>query len=645
LIKLELNDGLEINTDDDKIQLPIIKSFLIDDLGFKQETQTLFRLSGEISISIIERVSLFLTQYFPDLEIGTSCQNRLQQVEQRRQNFVETQNKALSLKALIEQGPDSIPELTIPRLKDGSELKWYQKLGVLHALCIGNSANFSVPGSGKTWMGYSTFFKMKDEQKIVNKLLIIGPKVAFRPWEREYEIMTGNEPSIEKIAGSQRHREQVFRDDDAEIYFINYAMISRETENLIRLLSKEGNNFLVIADESHHFKNINSERARAISQITPHCTRKMILTGTMMPKELHDVYSQFNFLLSNEGILPNFDRFRTLYPNNNPDAVRTVSELVNPFFFRVNKSRLNLPPQTFNPPEVVEMYPIQRRIYNVVANVARRLDEQYRNDLVALNEWRRRAMVFLIEAATDPSLLPTNNQFTRSITNVKEVRLDKLLENYEGIAEENPPRKLSRAIELAKETLKKHEKVIIWCSFIKTINKLEKLFSNESIQTRIVYGAIPQDDDEDAEDNRVKRLDEFRDDDNINVLIANPASLAESVSLHRECHHAIYLDRTFNGGHYMQSIERIHRVGLEQGIQTKYDIIQSELSIDQIIQDRLERKVNDMNRFLENADLATMRFQNDNPTDNFKNLVGEDAELNNDFQAVLDHINRDVPDI
>ncbi len=645
MIRLEISNGLVIESDEAKINLPVIKSFLVDFLGFNQETEQIFRFSGEITMAIIEQTSKFLLTYFPDLQPGPLCQERLQKVKERRETFANSQNEAISIKALIDQDPKLVPNIEIPRLKDGIELKWYQKLGVLHAITIGNSANFSVPGSGKTWMGYSTFFKMKDDQKIVDKLLIIGPKVSFKAWEKEYEMMTGCTPSIKKIAGTQSQREDIFRNDDAEIYFINYALLSREQENIVRLLTKNNNNFLVIADESHNFKNWRSERARAMNEISSSCTRKMILTGTMMPKELHDLYPQFQFLLSDRGILPNFDRFRTMYPNDNPDSIREVSELVNPFFFRVNKTRLDLPPQTIHPPEIVEMYPIQRRIYNVVANVARQGDERYRGDLVALNQWRRRIMVFLIEAATDPSLLPTNNQFTENISNVSEIRLDRLLENYETIEEENPPRKLVRAMELARETIQRNEKVIIWCSFINTIKKLETLFNEEGINTRIVYGAIAQDEDENEDDNRVMRIDEFREDPNVNVLIANPATLAESVSLHRECHHAIYLDRTFNGGHYMQSLERIHRVGLAPNTVTRYDIIQSELSIDQTIDDRLERKRSDMNRFLENADLATMRFQEENPEEDYKNLIGNDSELDDDFSSVLDHINRDVPDI
>ena len=652
MIKLRCDDGLILEFDDIRLQEAIHQGFLFNILRFKRESSNLYKLPGSVSAASIKQVKLYIDEFskqgiLDEVEIEDSCQKILDQAEERRTEIIGNQEEAMHLKKLINSGSESIPDLQIPRLRDGVELEWYQKLSVLHTLCIGNSANFSVPGSGKTWMAYSSFFKMKDEQDIVDKLLVIGPKVAYTAWVKEYEKMTGEMPEMLRIAGDRSRRQQIFSNatelvSTPEIFFINYAMLSRELSNVIELLQKF--RFLVIADESHHFKNIKSDRAQAIARITEHCTRKMILTGTMMPKELLDIYTQFDFLTTEQAILPNIDRFKMLYRNDDPGSNRNLSELLNPFFFRVSKSRLNLPPQTFNPPTVIEMYPIQRRIYNVVANVVKRLDQQHRKDLVALNQWRRRALVFLIEAATDPSLLPHRNQFGLAITDETD-DLDMLLADYENIETENPPRKLAKTIELTEQTLQNNEKVVIWCSFIKTIKKLEGLFADKDIQTRTIWGEVPADEEEDEDDNRPKRIDEWRESGDINVLIANPATLAESVSLHQECHHAIYVDRTFNGGHYMQSLERIHRVGLVPDTVTKYDIIQAELSIDQIISERLEFKRENMNRFLESADLAVMRFQDDANAVNFANPIGEDRELDSDFAATMEHVKKNVPNI
>ena len=41
------------------------------------------------------------------------------------------------------------------------------------------------------------------------------------------------------------------------------------------------------------------------------------------------------------------------------------------------------------------------------------------------------------------------------------------------------------------------------------------------------------------------------------VIIANPFAVAESISLHKACHNAIYLERSFNAAHFVQSKDRI----------------------------------------------------------------------------------------
>ena len=634
VVRLRLDNGLVVESDEDRINSNIISQSL-SELEFTREGEKLFRRPGDIHDGIIIQVRQLLEEFFEEVVLdGNEINQRLTQRTQDRQEIEELRNQAVVIKKLIERGEEAIPDVTVPRLRQDRALRWYQRLCVHHAMTIGNSANFSVPGSGKTWMAYSTFFKMKDEDDIVDRLLVIGPKIAYRSWQREYEFMTGVEPDICQIAGTPNVRQGIFATNQSEICFINYAMLDREIDNVIRML--QGDRFLVIADESHHFKNYRANVARAISAITPHCTRKMILTGTMMPYELEDVWTQFNFLLSQEGILPDVDRFRATYPNDSRTALTEVSELVNPFFFRITKPRLGLPPQTFNEPDVVEMGDTQRRIYNSVAGLAQELDAQYRDDLNALAEWRRRALVYLIEAATDPSLLPHINHYTGdTILDVREFRLDELLEGFESIQEENPPPKLARAIELARETLHNDGKVVIWCSFIRTIEKLSRLFRDQGIENRIVYGAIPADEDANPNDNRSIRIDEFLDDDNINVLIANPATLAESISLHEACHHAIYVDRTFNGGHYMQSLERIHRVGLEENAVTRYDIIQSADSIDQRIHNRLGRRQDNMNHFLESADLAVARYREENNEVDYTNPIGGDNELNDDWEATF----------
>jgi len=66
-----------------------------------------------------------------------------------------------------------------------------------------------------------------------------------------------------------------------------------------------------------------------------------------------------------------------------------------------------------------------------------------------------------------------------------------------------------------------------------------------------------------------------------------------------ECHDAIYLDRTYNCGQYIQSLDRIHRIGLAPKVKTNYHILIAKNTIDETINRRLEEKFNTMIALLE----------------------------------------------
>lgn len=84
------------------------------------------------------------------------------------------------------------------------------------------------------------------------------------------------------------------------------------------------------------------------------------------------------------------------------------------------------------------------------------------------------------------------------------------------------------------------------------------------------------------------------------VIIANPFAVSESISLHKCCHNAIYLERSFNAAHFVQSKDRIHRYGLKPTDETNYYYLLSEKSIDISINERLQEKELRMTEIMEN---------------------------------------------
>jgi len=74
-----------------------------------------------------------------------------------------------------------------------------------------------------------------------------------------------------------------------------------------------------------------------------------------------------------------------------------------------------------------------------------------------------------------------------------------------------------------------------------------------------------------SQENREQIINDFQL-GKIKILIANPQTMAESVSLHHACHDAIYYELNFNLVHFLQSRDRIHRLGLPKNQYTQYYI-------------------------------------------------------------------------
>ncbi|MBK8195142.1 MAG: hypothetical protein IPK76_18720 [Lewinellaceae bacterium] len=85
----------------------------------------------------------------------------------------------------------------------------------------------------------------------------------------------------------------------------------------------------------------------------------------------------------------------------------------------------------------------------------------------------------------------------------------------------------------------------------------------------------------------------------MDILVANPAACAESISLHKSCFNAIYYDLSYNAAQYLQSLDRIHRVGGSETNEAHYFFLQFKNSIDQDIKRNLEAKAQKMYDIIE----------------------------------------------
>ena len=578
----------------------VVTGFLYNRIGFRKQGNDF--VTRKTDANTIKRVKNFFEKRKFELKLEPNCQNILDEYETGKENFENLSDQALTIKNSPDDGFDNFQ---VPEFLPSNILKPYQIKPVKHALKILNSANFSVPGAGKTWMTYASYFQAKADGSVpkVNKLLVVCPTAAFQVWEEEYKVITGkdHERIIHRISANDRDQGIIPQlTNQFEILLVNYEKLpdQRYFSGISQMLDDDANNFYLVLDESHKIKSFESNRGAATKELSGFAKRRMILTGTPMPNNHLDLWNQFNFLFPNEKILGEYDAFvRKMKLKPEIEAV-SVMERLSPFFTRINKNQLDLPKSNliYHP---CPMTKFQTEIYETIAwDALQNFENQEK--FRAYSDFEQNFM-YLIMASTDPALLAQDNQYSDTLIDLEGVPIRDRIRQY-GAGELSG--KMIELKALLQNIIPRNEKVIIWCNFRNTLTKVEQMIESEfHVESRRIDGSIAKDDNENDEENKEKSIREFKTRDDMNVLIANPASLAEAVSLHKVCQQAIYVDRTYVATNWIQSKDRIHRIGSDAEatytvLMSKYEQNDRRRTIDDMLRISLERKEKAMNDFL-----------------------------------------------
>lgn len=477
-----------------------------------------------------------------------------------------------------------------------------QLLSAYHLAFSQNACNFSVPGAGKTSVVYGAFSYLSnldlDDKKYVDKLLIISPLSSFGPWELEYEECFGEKPSTKRLNGKvsvEEKKQYLYSRTPARITLISYNSVPTLREELIYFL--RNNKVMVVLDEAHKIKNTSGGvTASGVLEIASYCSSRVVLTGTPAPNGYEDLYNLYKFIWPTKKVIP-FEvyQLKDMSKHDEDYRVDTLLNAIAPFFIRVKKSDLGIPDATEHEPIIVPMGDAQRRIYDVIEkrymkDIVSTKDSKFQKDLV------KARLIRMMQAATNPNLLsvPLQNFASYEGFDADAVAEDtSLIKDVLEYSQNETPAKFIKAKELIEQILSKGGKVVVWAIYVKNILDFQEYLTNNGIECRTLYGATPvatgeELEDDDSVETREKIIAEFhKPDSSFSVIIANPFAVSESISLHKVCHNAIYMERSFNAAHFIQSKDRIHRYGLKPGTETNYYYLLSEDSIDSVINDRL----------------------------------------------------------
>jgi SNF2 family DNA or RNA helicase len=506
------------------------------------------------------------------------------------------------------------------------KLKPFQIPAVAHMAGVAHVANFSVPGSGKTTITLAAFTKLKQDRGL-KTLVVVGPRSSFAPWENEFEECLGKTGQVIRITGNTHERARAWRfAEKADLVLLNYHVAANDGERFRDLLANTVS--MLVLDESHYVKSItDSKWAASVRSLAPLAKKRVILSGTPAPNSIVDLWSQFNFLYPTETPLGPRDQFLFRVEHSGEgEAASETRKLVWPLFWRIRKRDLGL-----QKPRVtkiaVRMGEVQAAIYQALAFKVLKDYENAPEEAARMKQWRRARMIRLLQAASNPALLTEySEEFKLPPLTASGLTVSQLIEKYPDF---EVPAKITRAVSLIRKLTSNKKKVVVWTSFVHNIRMLLKLLKDASPLP--IYGGIALSEKEDSEVNREKIIERFLSHPAFKILIANPAACAESISLHRACQDAIYLDRTFNCAHFMQSKDRIHRVGLPPDAGVNYFILQGTDTIDQVVDARLAVKQRRMLELLE-ADFSNVNL------DSGEEVVSEDADEEVDFKETLKQI-------
>lgn len=458
-----------------------------------------------------------------------------------------------------------------------------------------HGANFSVPGAGKTTSLLAIHSILKAINR-VNKMLVICPINAFISWEDEVQEIYKGEFTIQRLNKSLIETYSAESFPEADIYITNYEKFRGGIDGLSKLFNK--NKVHLVLDESHRIKSgFSNQSYSQIVQLGDFSVRRDIMSGTPMPQSFSDIESQFEFLWPTEKVVPS--------DTDDPNISSVIHEKIKKFYVRTTKNDLQLEPVEYISTEV-EMGPIQRELYDLIRSESARMLTRMDRETLGTFRFLGRCVIRLMQASTNPMLLTSNEDIYDNVEGIPpDSEVWNLLEEY---SKYEKPAKFTRLQDRVEQILSSDPtaKVLIWSVFVKNILLLNQMFSE--FEPAVIYGGVSSSGDDSIEESREGQIRKFHENSDCRVMIANPQACGEGISLHRVCHHAIYLERNYNAAHYLQSMDRIHRFGLRKGTKTKIELLLASNSLDQRIDQRLREKIAAMSEVLNDEFLQRMAY-------------------------------------
>lgn len=430
------------------------------------------------------------------------------------------------------------------------------------------TADWSDCGIGKSLIALTKFVTLY-EVGAAHKLLIVCPLSVMTSWKQE--VLNHTQLKITALTGTLEQRINKLQNGD-HVYLITYDSIAGKHGKMdmyMALLEVFSGNNMIICDEASMIKSIKANRTKALIALCDTIKFSMFLSGTFMPQDLQDVFTIYRAMDGGETFGENIYSARHQYMvNMNPPGSFPKWELnpkMKPLFLsklyeraiRVRKEDcVELPSKVFEK-KYVWMTPQQNEHYN-----------KMRTEL---------------KTELDNKVITSANILTK-MTKMQQI-VGGFLYDKEGNPHHIGSKKYDTLLEIIRNDVREDEKVVIYARFKEELLTIHRTLQENGYKGELLYGGL-------TADKRTEVIKSFREDSKVKALIAQIATGGYGLTV-VEANHIVYFSMTFSLIDYLQSQDRIHRIGQTKTCIYHFLLTADDLkrNIDEYIYDSVQKNV------------------------------------------------------
>ena len=411
---------------------------------------------------------------------------------------------------------------------DDKTLRDYQKDGVkwLYTLykCDLGGILADEMGLGKSIQTIS-FIKQILSKKKDAKIMIVCPTSLVYNWKKEFDKFA-KELKYVTVSESKEKRLEIIKDfDKYNIFITSYGLIRNDNDEY------EDKTFeLCVIDEAQAIKNYQANMTREVKKIK--ARTKIALTGTPIENSVLELWSIFDFIMP--GYLNSIMKFKEKFgikdfDDDSLEKIKELNYLIKPFILRRKKKDVSkeLPDKVENN-VYLELPDVQKALYVKELNTCKKeMDELIKSEGFSKARFKiLQLLTKLRQICVDPSVMYENYK-------------------YESI-------KVEKLVEIVKDYIAENHKILIFSSFKRVIENVQKRFDKEKISNYLIAGDV-------TGKKRMELVDKFNGDDTSCFLITLKSG-GTGLNL-TSADIVIHLDVWWNPQVENQATDRAHRIG------------------------------------------------------------------------------------